>query len=180
MLPPLAVVPCDAVEEGLQEVRAAWSSRAVPRSTHCGDKRRSLVLSASTAVSSGRSAALALGSICPLQGRCVARNSMGQASRLLCPAAMALPRELDLDMGKMTVAATLGVPAGPAEEWLLGVRSRLRDRGRQPPSPMSAPCPDSSLAPTHRGAQLGGASRRRSRRQGGSSVALICANIEWA
>ena len=41
---------------------------------------------------------------------------MGQASRLLCPAAMALPRELDLDMGKMTVAATLGSPAGPAEE----------------------------------------------------------------
>jgi len=105
---------------------------------------------------------------------------MGQASRLLCPAAMALPRELDLDMGKMTVAATLGVPAGPAEEWLLGVRSRLRDRGQQPPSPMFTPCPDSGLAPTHRGAQLGGASRRRSRRQGGSSVALICANIDWA
>src|SRR5215470_691516 len=53
MLPPLAVVLYDAVEEGLQEARAAWSSRAGPRSTHCGDERQGLVLSASTAVSSG-------------------------------------------------------------------------------------------------------------------------------
>ena len=104
----------------------------------------------------------------------------GTGVSVTLPGSDGAARELDLDMGKMTVAATLGVPAGPAEEWLLGVRSRLRDRGQQPPSPMFTPCPDSGLAPTHRGAQLGGASRRRSRRQGGSSVALICANIDWA
>jgi hypothetical protein len=53
MLPPLAVVSCDAVEEGLQEARVAWSSRAEPRSTHCGDERQIAVLSALTALSSG-------------------------------------------------------------------------------------------------------------------------------
>src|SRR5215470_4227469 len=74
MLPPLAVVLYDAVEEGLQEARAAWSSRAGPRSTHCGDERQGLVLSASTAVSSlhgrvkRRTAALALPIVSPLQG----------------------------------------------------------------------------------------------------------------
>jgi hypothetical protein len=44
---------------------------------------------------------------------CIARNCMGQASRSLCPATMAWPT--DWDMRKMTVAATLGVPAGSAE-----------------------------------------------------------------
>jgi len=79
----------------------------------------------------------------------------GTGVSVTLPGSDGAARELDLDMGKMTVAATLGVPAGPAEEWLLGVRSRLRDRGRQPPSPMSAPCPDSSLAPTHRAGPIG-------------------------
>jgi hypothetical protein len=116
MLPPLAVVPCDAVEEGLQEVRAAWSSRAGPRSTHCDDERRSSVLSAWTAVSSGRTAAPALRFAARLQGGCVYRlEQQAEGVWVTLSRNDGAATGLDLEMRKMTVAATLGVPAGSAE-----------------------------------------------------------------
>ena len=91
---------------------------------------------------------------------CIARNSMGQASRSLCPATMALPG-LDLDMGKVTVEAKLGsrrvLPRGVA--LLGGVLGHGRHRQPPSPCPLLAPWRPSLRPPIGR-APLGGALRR--------------------
>jgi hypothetical protein len=94
MLPPLAGVACDAVEEGLQEARAAWSSRAGPRSTHCG--RRASMLSF----------VRRMGRVKRVNG-CVYRPEQhGAGVSVTLRRNHGAATGSDLDMRKMTVAAT--------------------------------------------------------------------------
>ena len=135
MLPPLAVVPYDAVEEGLQEARAAWSSRAGPRSTHCGDERRSLVLSAATAVSSlhgrvkRRRRPLRFRLSVRCKGRCVYRPEQhGAGTSVTVPGNDGATRGLDLE-GEDDSGGQVRVSASPAEgSGSFGAHPRPRSR----------------------------------------------------
>src|SRR5262245_46711057 len=159
--PPLAVVPCDGVEEGLLEARAAWSSRAghAQLTAATSVKVQSCLPPRPCQAVNGDPCASDCLSVAR-RDACIARNSMGQASRSLCPATMALPG-LDLDMGKVTVAAKLGsrrvLPRGVAL-----LRGALgHGRHRQPPSPCPLLAPwRPSLRPPIGRAPLGGALRR--------------------